>query len=123
MKVFAMLGVGDGVRLIPVSLSRLREKNERRRISGLQDESQIEQDEGIKVEIDEADDVDDDPDGHEDGLAYQKDRRSKKAGKVFRLKGEPVVAKNRAKMQMRLMKSVKMARFRFCIFAARLRCF
>src|SRR5260221_10337061 len=108
MKVFAMLGVGDGVHLIPVSLSCLRKKNERRRIGGLQAESQIEQDEGIKVEVDEADDVDDDPDGHEDGLAYQKDRRSKKAGKVFRLKGEPVVAKNGAKIQMRLMNPGKM---------------
>src|SRR5260221_892473 len=108
MEILAMLGVGDGVHLVPVGLSRLRQKNERCRIGSLQAESEIEQDEGIKVEVDKADDIEDDPDGNEDGLADQKDRGSEKAGKVLRLEGEPVVAENRAEMQMRLMKSVKM---------------
>src|SRR5258708_5780687 len=119
-----MLGIGDGVHLIPVSLSRLRQENEWRRISGLQAECQIEQDEGIYVEIGEAEDVDGDPDGHEDALANQKDRRSKKAGKAFRLEGEPIVAKNSAEMQMRSMKSVEVICFRVavCLGCFKTRC-
>ena len=39
MQVFAVLGIGDGVRLVPVGLPGLRQENERRGVGGLKVES------------------------------------------------------------------------------------
>ena len=67
--------VGVGVRLVAVRLSGLRQQDERRGISCLQAEREIQQDEGIEVELGDADDIQGDPDRDDDGLYDQERRR------------------------------------------------
>src|SRR6266704_545332 len=107
MEILAMLGVGDGMHFVAVGLSRLRQENERRGIGDLQAEGEVEQDEGIDVEVGQAGDVEGDPDADEDRLHDEKERRAEEAGEGLRLDREPIVAEDGAEMQMRPMKAIE----------------
>ena len=118
MQLLAMLGVGDAVALVAVGLPGLREQDQRRRVSRLQREREIEQDERIDVELRPAHDVDQDPDPHDDRLCYEKGRRSEETGEALRPRAEPVAAENRIEMRMRQMKTSRAIQFGCLLFHA-----
>ena len=95
MQLLAMLGVGDAVGLVAVSLARLGQKDQRRGIGGLSREGEVEQNERIDVELRPADDVDQDPDRDEDRLPDQERRRAEEAGEILGLPAEPIVSERR----------------------------
>src|ERR1700733_8063276 len=106
MQVLAMFRIGDGVRLVAVGLTRLRQQNERRSIRRLQAEREVEQDERIDIKRCEPDDINKNPDRNDDRLPNKKHRRTKKPSKRLSLQGKPVITKNRSKMQMGQVKPV-----------------
>src|SRR2546422_5843049 len=76
-----MPGVGIGVSLVAVDLTRLREQDQRRGVSGLSREGEVEQDERVLVEVDEdLEGVEDDPDDDDDALAEDVLRRPEETG-------------------------------------------
>ena len=95
---FAMLCVGIRMGLVAVRLAGLGQQDERRGVGGLQAERQIEQDERIDIEMEDARRVECDPHPDHDRLADEKHRRAEKPCKTLRLESEPIVAENRREM-------------------------
>ncbi len=93
-QLFAMLGVGLRVDLVAVRLAGLRQENQWRGIGGLKTEGEIQENEGVEIEVAKSGNIKTDPGSYDDGLRDEEDRRAKKAGKGFRLQREPVIAKN-----------------------------
>ena len=87
MEIFAMPCIRQGMRLVAVRLPRLRQQDQGRRIGGLQAEGEVEQNKGVKVEGDEAQDVRQDPDGNDKRLPDQKAGRPKKSARRLPLSG------------------------------------
>ena len=77
-----VLRVGHGVGLVAVGLSRLREQDQRRGVRGLQAERQVEQDEGIEVELDDADGVQRDPGRDDERLRARERSASRRTGRT-----------------------------------------
>jgi hypothetical protein len=98
---FAVLRVRLGEDLLPVRLPRLGEQDERRRVRGLQAEGEVEQDEGVDVEVRHPGGVAHHPDRHHDRLADQERRRTEEPREGFGSHGEPIVAEHRGEMRMR----------------------
>ena len=105
-----MLGVGEARHLVAVGLTGLRQQNQRRGIGGLGREGEIEQNEGVDVELGPADGVDQDPQRDDDRLRDQERRRAEEAGEILRLLPEPVVSEGRFEMGVRQMKSARVLR-------------
>ena len=99
-----MLGVGEARHLVAVGLTGLRQQDQGRGIGGLGREGEIEQNEGIDVELGPARGVDPDPQRDDECLRDQERRRAKKAGEILRLSPEPVVSEGRFEMGVRQMK-------------------
>jgi hypothetical protein len=89
-----MFRIGEGMSRIAVGLAGLRQQYEWSRICRLQAEGEVEEDERIDVECCKPQDIDENPNGNNDGLGDEKARRAKKTSKRFSLQGKPVVAKN-----------------------------
>ena len=106
---FAMLGVGVGVRLVPIGLARLCQQNERSGVGSLQTEREVKENEWINVKMRDADDVQNNPNCDDDGLRNQEDRRAEEAGERLRLERKPVVAENCIQNPMRKMKTKMVA--------------
>ena len=104
-QVFPVLGIGLGVRLVPVGLAGLRQENQRRRIGRLETEGEIQEDEGIHVEARHPGDVDDNPDPHHDRLGDKENRGAEKARKRLGLQRKPVSTKNRREVDVRQVKA------------------
>ena len=104
----AMLGVGIGVGFVAVSLAGLREQDERRGVSGLQAERQIEQNERIDVEMENAGGVEEDPDADDHGLRHQENGRAEKSRERLRFEGEPIVAEWGRQVAVRLVEAEMM---------------
>src|SRR4029078_2424881 len=68
------------------------EEDERRRVGRLEAEGEVQEDEGVDVEVGQAEDVRRDPDGDDEALDDQEGRRAEKAGEVLRLLAEPAGA-------------------------------
>src|SRR5262249_47723220 len=100
-----MLSVGFGVRLVAVGLARLREQDERRGLGGLEAGGEVQQDEGIHIELHPPNDIHHHPDKDDDRLENQKYRRAKKPRESLGLQRKPIVAKGRRKMHVRQMKT------------------
>ena len=100
-EVFPMLRVGIGMGLVAVRLPGLRQQNEGRGIGGLETEREIEEDEGINVELGEAENIQADPDDDDGRLPHQKKRGAKKTGEGLRLQREPIVAEDPVKVNVR----------------------
>ena len=110
-KGFSMLGVGIGMCLIAVCLSRLGKQDKRGSIGCLQTEREIKQDKRIDVELGKAKDVQSNPDGNYYGLSNKKYRGSKKTGECLSLQRKPIITKNSAEMKMRKVESEVMVWF------------
>src|SRR4029077_19448936 len=108
MQVFAMFGVGDGMGLVAVRLARLGQQDQGCCISRLGAEGQVQQDEWVGVPDKRPENVEEDPDGHEDRLADQEGRGSEEAGEGFGLESERIIAEGRRKMRMRAMEAEEM---------------
>ena len=104
-EILAVSCVGVGVCLVAIRLTSLRQQDQGSGIGGLEAEGEIEQNEGVEVELGEAYDVEANPDGHNDRLPHQKNRRAEEAGKALRLGPEPTVAERRREMRMRRVKA------------------
>src|SRR5262249_21355818 len=98
--------------LVTVRLPCLCQQDERSGVGRLEAESEVEQDEGIDVEIGDTHDVQSHPDGDENRLRDQEGRRAEEAGEGLGLQGEPIIAEDAAEMQMRPMKPVEMVGLR-----------
>ncbi len=107
-EVFAVLCIGVGMGFVAIRLPCLGQQNQRCGVGGLQAEREIEKDEWIDIEMDEARRVQGDPCGDEEGLADQKSGRSKKPRKGLGLEREPIVPKQGRKMGMRREKATMM---------------
>src|SRR6516164_2328815 len=92
MQLLTVLRVGKAVGLVAVGLAGLSEQDQRRRISGLEREREIEQDERIDVELCPTGHVNHDPEADNDGLGDKEGRSTEEAGEIFRLLAEPVAA-------------------------------
>ena len=79
---------------VAVGLAGLRQQYEWSCIRSLQAKGEVEEDERINVECCKPKDIDENPNGNNDGLGDEKARRAKKTSKRFSLQGKPVVAKN-----------------------------
>jgi len=108
---FAMLRIGVSMRFVAVGLAGLREEDERRGIGRLQTEREVEEDKGIDIEMDDADDVKNNPNRHDEGLPNKEDGRAKEAGESLRFECKPIVPENGGEMVMRKMKTKMMAAF------------
>lgn len=97
---FAMAGVGFGAGFITVRLAGLGEEDERSGVGGLKTEGEVEEDEGVDVEVAIACRIHANPDGDDDGLADEKDGGAEEAGEGFGLEGEPIVAEGGAEVKM-----------------------
>src|SRR5579863_4642294 len=105
VEILPMLRIRDCMRLVPVRLTRLGQKDERRRISGLSAESQVEKDERVEIERGYADRIQKYPDGNNERLGNQEDGRAEESRKGLGLEGEPIVAEGPGKMQVGAMES------------------
>jgi len=103
----AMLGVRLGEGLVAVRLPRLGEQDQRRRVGGLGAERQVEQDEGVGIEMGQPPDVERDPAADEHGLDDQEDGGAEEAGEALRLAAEPVAAEDRGQVRMRPVEAVE----------------
>ena len=99
-QVFPMLGIGVGVGFVAIRLTRLGQQDQGCGVGGLQAEREIEQDEWIDVEMDQARSVQGDPCSDEEGLPDQKSRRSKKPREGLGLEGKPIIPKQRCQVGM-----------------------
>src|SRR5262249_34244846 len=104
-----MLCISIRVSLIPVGLAGLRPQDQGRCVGRLQAESEVQQDEGVGIEMREIYHVHYDPDAHNEGLRDQKCWRPKEAGKRLRLYTEPVASKRPRKMLVCRVKSEMMS--------------
>jgi hypothetical protein len=89
-----MFRIGEGMSGIAVGLAGLRQQYEWSRICCLQAEGEVKEDEWIDVERCKPEDIDENPNGNDDGLSDEKGRRAKKASERLSLQGKPVIAKN-----------------------------
>src|SRR5438105_10584475 len=89
-----MFRIGKRMSRVAVGLAGLRQQYEWSRVCRLQAEGEVEEDEWIDVECCKPEDIDENPNGNNDGLGDEKARRAKKASERFSLQGKPVVAKN-----------------------------
>src|SRR5262249_24407488 len=96
-------------------LPGLGEQDQRRSVRRLQAESEVEEDEGVKVEMRETDDVDGHPEPHDDRLGHQEGRRTEKPCEALGLDGKPVVAEDRGEMRVLQVKSQGMAGASGCL--------
>ena len=101
VQLFAMLRVGEARHLVAVGLTGLRQQDQRRGIGGLGREGEIEQNEGIDVELGPARGVDPDPQRDDEGLRDKEGRRAEEAREILRFLPEPVISKGRFEMGMR----------------------
>ncbi len=97
---FAVLGICIGMGLVAICLASLGKKDQRGGIGGLEAEGEVEQDEGVNVEMNEACRVQGDPYRDDDCLTNEEGRRAEESGEGLCLEGEPIVPKNRSKMQV-----------------------
>ena len=97
------------MRFVAVGLAGLREEDERRGIGRLQTEGEVEENEGIDIEMDDADDVENNPNRHDEGLPNEEDGRAKEAGKGLRFERKPIVPENGSEMVMRKVKTKMVA--------------
>jgi len=104
-QVFSVLGIRFGMEFIPVRLPGLRQQDERCRIGGLKAECQVQEDEGIKVERGEAEDVQADPSHDDDRLGDEEERRPEEAREGLGFQGEPVAAEHARHVDVRQMKA------------------
>src|SRR5450432_717547 len=105
---FAMLRVSVGMRFVPVGLAGLCEQDERRGVSGLKAEREVEEDEGIDIEMDDPDHVEKNPNRHDQGLPNEEHGSAKEAGEGLRLERKPIVPEDSGEMVMRKMKAKMM---------------
>jgi hypothetical protein len=101
----AVRGVGVGVRLVAIGLPGLGEQDQRCCIRRLQAEGEVEKNERLEVELGETDDIECDPDDHQDRLHGQEGRRPEEAGKALGSDPEPVVTERRGEMRVGFVKS------------------
>ncbi len=102
---FTMLGIGIGLRLIPRRLTSLCQQNQRCGIRRLQAERQVEQDEGIDIEVGHTGDVEGDPHRDDQCLCTEKSRRAKEPRKGLGTQSELVIAKGRRQVGVRAMEA------------------
>src|SRR5579871_1290214 len=105
VEILPMLRVGDRMRLVPVSLARLGQKDEGCGVGGLGAECQVEEDERVEIEGGDADRIQKYPKGDNKRLGNQEDGRAEEASEGLGLEGEPVVAERPGKMQVGAMES------------------
>ncbi len=89
-----MLRVGFGMRFVAVGLPSLGKKDKGSGIGRLQAESEVEEDEGVKVEMDEANDIENNPGHDNEGLGDKKKWGAKKAGESLGFQRKPIVAED-----------------------------
>jgi hypothetical protein len=78
---------------VSIGLACLREQYEWGRICRLQAKGKVEEDEWIDVECCKSEDIDQNPNGNNDGLSDEKARCAKKTSERFSLQRKPIVAK------------------------------
>lgn len=100
-----MLGIGIGLRFIPRRLTGLGQQNQRCGIRCLQAERQVEQDEGIDIEVGHTGDVEGDPHRDDQCLGTEKSWRAKEPRKGLGAQGELVIAKGRREVGVRTMEA------------------
>ena len=100
-----MLGIGIGMRLVAVCLAGLRKQDEGCGIGCLETEREIEQDKGVDVELEDTEDVEANPDRHQNCLGDEKHWGAKKSSKGLGLQREPIISEDRVQMQVRKVKA------------------
>src|SRR6266567_5303399 len=96
-----MQRVGFGVHLVAVRLAGLRQQDEWRGIGRLETEREVQQDEGIEIEVRDTYHVQHDPDRDDDRLGDQEERRPKEAGEDLGFDAEPVAAEDWGEVSVR----------------------
>src|SRR6185295_6594353 len=81
------------------------QQDEGRRVGRLEAERQVEEDERVAVEMEEAPDVEDDPDSDNHALCDEKSRRAEETGEPLRLLPEPIAAESRGQVDVRSMEA------------------
>lgn len=94
--VFAVLGIRFRMCFVAIRLSGLGEQDQRRGIGGLQAEGEVQENKRVNVELGPAHEINDDPERHDDGLADEKYRRTKKPREGLGFEREPIIAEYRA---------------------------
>ena len=94
VQILTMFRIGEGMSGVAVSLSGLRQQYKWSGVCGLKAKGEVQENERVDVECRKPDDVDEYPNGNDDGLSDEEPGCAKKASERFSLQGKPVVAKN-----------------------------
>ncbi len=113
---FTVLGIGLGMGFVAIRLPGLRQQNQRGGVGGLKTECQVQKNKGIQIKTEDSDDIQDNPDGDDHSLAYQKKRGAKKTGEGFGLQGKPIITEDSRQVLMGEMKTVMMPSIRLGVF-------
>ena len=104
-QLLAVASVGIGVGLVAVGLTRLREQDQRGRVGRLGTEGQVQEDEGIEVEVRPSDRVRGDPERDQHGLRDQERRGAEEARERLRPQAEPIAPERRVQVRVRRVKT------------------
>ena len=107
-EVLAMQGIGLGMRFITVGLSGLGQEDERGGVGCLKTESEVQENEGVDIERNHAQDVQGDPRKNDEGLGDEEERGAEESGKFLSQQGKPVLPKNGTQMPVLLVKTEMM---------------
>ena len=104
-EVLAMQGIGFGMRFITIRLPGLGQEDERGGEGCLKTKCEVQEDEGVDIERNHAQDVQGDPPKDDECLGDEKERSAEESGKLLSQQGKTVLPKDRTQMPMLMMKT------------------